>query len=123
MRIRLLRLLTIVVAAALVATACADGPRADELVDERTDDTATDGGGAGDDDRAVSVTENDYDFVDNALFLTVNIGATRFSGGDVLQPDDRIVLLDRVTDTDIRALAAALYADPASVEVAKVLPQ
>ena len=91
-------------------------------LDEILTELATTGPSADEFARAVSVTENDYDFVDNTLFLTANIGATRFPDGDVLQPDDRLALLDRVTPTDIRALAAALYADPASVEVAKVLP-
>jgi hypothetical protein len=46
---------------------------------------------------------------------------TRFPDQDVLDPDERFVVLDRVGTADIQNLAALLYGDPASVEVAKVL--
>jgi zinc protease len=80
-----------------------DGPTADEL------------------QRAVSVTENDFGFVSNGLFLADNLAATRFPTLEVLRLDDRSVVLDGVTVDDIRDMAAALYGDPASVHVAKVL--
>jgi zinc protease len=73
-------------------------------------------------DRAIQVIGNDYGFVNDALFLTANLAITRFPDQDPLQPDERFTVLDRITRTDIRDLAAVLYADPASVEVAKVLP-
>ena len=80
------------------------GPSADEL------------------NRAVQVIGNDYGFVNDALFLTANLAITRFPDQRPLQPDQRFAVLERVTRNDVRDLAAVLYADPASVEVAKVLP-
>jgi zinc protease len=73
-------------------------------------------------DRAFQVIANDFNFVSDALFLTSNLAATRFPEQDALQPDDRFAILDSIGRNDIRGLAAALYADPASVEVSKVLP-
>ena len=46
---------------------------------------------------------------------------TRFPDQDVLEPAERFVVLERVGTAEIRNLAALLYDDVASVEVAKVL--
>lgn len=74
-------------------------------------------------DRAVTLTRSDYEYVDNGLFLSANIAATRFPELDTLPVADRFRLLLGIDRDDIAALATALYADPASVQVAKVLPQ
>ena len=67
------------------------------------------------------MVDNDYNFVNDALFLSTNIAMTRFPDQDVLEPAERFVVLERVGTADIRNLAALLYGDVASVEVAKVL--
>ena len=102
-----------------------DPARLDEIqeaIDAMLADLATNGPTADEFERAVSVTENDYGFVDNGLYLAENIAVTRFPEVDVLRVDDRYGVLDGVSDDDVRDMAAALYADPASVVVAKVLP-
>ncbi|MEZ5243592.1 MAG: insulinase family protein [Acidimicrobiales bacterium] len=102
-----------------------DPTRLDEIrtaLDEVLDELATTGPTADEFGRAVSVTQNDYGFVNNGLFLAANIAATRFPDVDSLQIDERFPILAGVARTDVRDLAAELFADPASVEVAKVLP-
>ncbi|MFT5203085.1 MAG: zinc protease, partial [Candidatus Aldehydirespiratoraceae bacterium] len=73
-------------------------------------------------DRAISVTVNDYNFVTDQLFLVGNIATTRHPDADVLFDTNRGPILLGLTAGDVRALAAALFADAATVEVAKVLP-
>ncbi len=102
-----------------------DPARLDEIRSSLTSiltELATTGPTADEFDRAVTVTENDYGFVNNGLFLEANLASTRFPDVDSLQVDDRFQILFETSRDDVRALAAVLFGDPASVEVAKVLP-
>jgi zinc protease len=102
-----------------------DPARLDEIRGSLTSiltELATTGPTADEFDRAVTVTENDYGFVNNGLFLQANLASTRFPEVDSLQVDDRFEILFETSRDDVRALATALFGDPASVEVAKVLP-
>jgi len=102
-----------------------DPARLDEIRNSLTSmltELATTGPTADEFDRAVTVTENDYGFVNNGLFLQANLTSTRFPEVDSLEVDDRFQILFETSRDDVRALAAALFGDPASVEVAKVLP-
>lgn len=86
------------------------------------DELASTGPTADEFERAVQVTDNDYNFVNNGLYLFENLANTRFPDLDTLLVDDRFFLLNGVTRDDVRGLAAELYGDDASVEVLKVLP-
>ena len=88
----------------ILAELAASGPTADEF------------------DRAISVTTNDYNFVNDQTFLVSNIATTRHPDADVLLDTNRGQILLGLTAGDVRALVAALFADAATVEVAKVLP-
>ncbi|MDW3217680.1 MAG: insulinase family protein [Acidimicrobiales bacterium] len=72
-------------------------------------------------ERAFTVLENEYSFVNNGLFLDVNLNRVRFPDADILLPDDQFDILFSTTPTDVRLLAESLYADAASVEVRRVL--
>jgi zinc protease len=103
-----------------------DPARLDEIetaLDTILTGLATDGPTQDEFDRAVTLTRSDYEYVDNGLFLSANIAATRFPDLDTLGVDERFRLLDGIERDDLSALAAALYADPASVQITKVLPQ
>ena len=86
------------------------------------DELARTGPSADEFDRAVSVIENDWNFVNNELFLATNLAATRFPDGDHLTPDNRLGILSAMSPTTVRELAARLYGSGDRVEVAKVLP-
>jgi len=72
--------------------------------------------------RAVQVTENDYNFVNNNLYAIENLAHTRFPELDTLRIDDRFPILSGISRNDVRDLAASLFADDASVTIDTVLP-
>lgn len=80
---------------------------------------ATAGPTADEFDRAGQVLANDYNFVNDYLFLSTNMALLRFPEQDVLLPEERFSRLADVSPDDIRDLANRFYGDPASVQVDK----
>ena len=92
------------------------------VVETMLTDLATNGPSADEFGRAFEILENEWSFVGNGDYLTANLANLRFPDLDLLEVDDRLMLLSRATRDDVRALAAALFGDAASVRVDKVLP-
>ncbi|MDG2027825.1 MAG: insulinase family protein [Acidimicrobiales bacterium] len=102
-----------------------DPARLDEIhgaLDSMLAELSTAGPSADEFDRAVTLLTNDYDFIDNFLFIDTNLELLLHPGADVLLPEDRFAVLSGLSRDDVRALAATLYGDEGSVEVWKVLP-
>lgn len=94
----------------------------DDALAAMLDELATDGPTADEFARAVAVRDNEFGFVNNGLLLTENLRRLRFPDSDILLVDDRFAVLDTTGRADVAELATALYGDPASIEVARVLP-
>ncbi|GJM37356.1 MAG: peptidase M16 [Acidimicrobiales bacterium] len=102
-----------------------DPARLDEIdaaLDTMLLDLSTAGPTTDEFERAFTVLENEYSFINNGLFLDVNLNRVRFPDADLLLPDDQFDILYSITPTDVRRLAESLYGDAASVEVRRVLP-
>ena len=102
-----------------------DPARLDEIdtaLDAMLLDLGANGPTADEFDRAFTVLENQYSFVNNVLFLDANLKRLRYPDADLLLPDDAFDVLFSIVPADVRRLADSLYGDAVSVEVRRVLP-
>ncbi len=73
-------------------------------------------------DRAISVINSDYNFVDNQLFINTILTSRLFPDETILDADNRLGLLGRVKPVDVRDLARIALPADRRIEVIRTVP-
>lgn len=89
---------------AQIADLAANGPNPDEF------------------DRAISVINSDYHFVDNQLFINTILTSRLFPDETILDADNRLGLLEGVKPVDVRDLARIALPSDRRIEVITTVP-